>query len=40
MQIITGESIVEQLTAWGVPCQFVDFIIAPQIITYNFNILN
>ncbi len=40
MQIITGESIAEQLTAWGVPCQFVDFIIAPQIITYNFNILN
>lgn len=40
MQTTTGESIAKQLTAWGVPCEFVNFIIAPQLVTYNFTISN
>ena len=40
MQIITGESIAEQLTAWGIPCEFIRFEIAPQLINYYFKLYN
>ena len=36
MQIITGGSIAEQLTAWGVSCNFVSYTLAPQIVNYKF----
>lgn len=40
MKIYTGESIAEQITAFGYPCQFVNHTIAPQIIKYHFNLKN
>ena len=36
MQIITGESMAEQLNAWNIPCAFSCLTIAPQLIKYNF----
>lgn len=36
MQIITGESIAEQLNAWNIPCAFSCLTVAPQLIKYNF----
>lgn len=38
MEYITGESIAEQFNLWGVGTEFVDMQIAPQILTYNFNL--
>lgn len=38
MQIITGESIAEQINAWGIPCAFVCLTVAPQVVKYNFNL--
>ena len=40
MTIFTGESIAEQLTAWGVGADFIEYTIAPQLITYHFNLKN
>lgn len=40
IDIFTGESIANTLTGWGYPCQFVDYTIAPQVVRYNFNLLN
>lgn len=39
MQIYTGESLAEQLTDWGVPCEFLSRNIAPQLVKYYFNLL-
>ena len=40
MQIISGESFAEQISAWGVPCSFVDYKLAPQLVKYNFTMRN
>ena len=40
MKIYTGESIAEQITAFGIPCNFIEYTTAPQIITYYFNLKN
>lgn len=39
MEIYTGESLAEQLTDWGVPCEFLTKQIAPQLVKYYFNLL-
>lgn len=40
MQIISGESFAEQISAWGVPCSFCDLKLAPQLVKYNFIMKN
>ena len=38
MKIIKGQSIANQLTEWGVDCQYISKTIAPQVIRYNFTL--
>lgn len=40
MKIYTGASLAEQLTFFGTPTEFVSIDIAPQLLTYHFNLLN
>lgn len=40
MQIISGESFAEQISAWGVRCSFLDYNLAPQLVKYNFTMQN
>lgn len=40
MEIFTGESIAEQLTEFGTPCEFLDKTISPQIVKYDFALQN
>lgn len=40
MKIYTGASLAEQLTFFGTPTEFVSIDIAPQLLTYHFNLKN
>lgn len=40
MQIYTGESLARQFCSWGYGCDFVDKVIAPQVVRYDFNLHN
>ncbi len=40
MKIYTGESLAEQLTIWGLACDFVTLNITPHSVIYHFNLKN